>query len=210
MSTEVDVLDGLVESLLMKRRIMSVCGMTGPGLGLSVFLLALLHLQCSAQNNYTTLPNNVSVAVGKPAAFQCGVSPPRQLNFTLYGSHRNITLICPGDHTEYLAAQSIKGYCDNTGKELFAIWLISGTSRSDNHTRVVCESSGRPLVDGYLWVYEDGSYFATLIGCVIGGFFGILIVFGLSYTVLRRSERFQLCFRGKDREDDVTTMVTKD
>ncbi|CAB1334094.1 unnamed protein product [Coregonus sp. 'balchen'] len=142
---------------------MSVCGMTGPGLGLSVFLLALLHLlQCSAQNNYTTRPNNLTVAAGKPAAFQCGVSPPpRQLNFTLYGSHGNRTLICPGNHTDYLAAQ-------------------------------------------------DSSYFATLIGCVIGGFFGILIVIGLSYTVLRRSERFQRCFRGKDREDDVTTMVTKD
>ncbi|KAK6326565.1 hypothetical protein J4Q44_G00022100 [Coregonus suidteri] len=177
----------------MKRRIMSVCGMTGPGLGLSVFLLALLHLlQCSAQNNYTTRPNNLTVAAGKPAAFQCGVTPPpRQLNFTLYGSHGNRTLICPGNHTDYLAAQSIKGYCNNTGKELFAMWLISRTSHSDNNT-------------------QDSSYFATLIGCVIGGFFGILIVFGLSYTVLRRSERFQRCFRGKDREDDVTTMVTKD
>lgn len=40
----------------------------------------------------------------------------------------------------------------------------------------------------------NSSYFGVLIGCVIGGFFGILIVFGLIYVFLQRSETFRECF----------------
>lgn len=41
---------------------------------------------------------------------------------------------------------------------------------------------------------DNGSSYDILIGCVIGGFFGILLVFGLSYTMLQRSETLQKCF----------------
>ncbi|KAJ8005342.1 hypothetical protein DPEC_G00145630 [Dallia pectoralis] len=195
--------------MVVKKLMMSACELTGPGFGLSVALI--VFLQSTTAQNYATLPGNISVAVGKTATLQCGVvNSSGQLNFTLYGSRGNTTLLCPGGTTEYLAGQSIKGYCSNAGNEYLAIWLISVTSILDDNTRVVCKTPGQPEVDGYLMVYADVSNFGTLIGCVIGGFFGILIVFGLAYVVVRRSERLQRCFRGNDSEDDDTTMVTKD
>lgn len=41
---------------------------------------------------------------------------------------------------------------------------------------------------------DNGISHATLIGCTIGGFFGMLLVAGLSFTMLRRSETLQKCF----------------
>lgn len=50
---------------------------------------------------YHTRPVNITVAVGEPAVFTCGVpeaSP--NLTFILYGSHGNYSLTCPKGHVE--------------------------------------------------------------------------------------------------------------
>ncbi|XP_071326639.1 uncharacterized protein [Trachinotus anak] len=185
--------------------------------------LLLLTTPSSAQNtttasapnpaalSYRTRPADVTVAVGEPALFRCGVpeaSP--NLTFTFYGSHGNYSLTCPHGHVEDVS-QALYGSCDVENGESLAVWTLRGTSFSDNGTRVVCQQSKNPDTPAaVLHVYDNGTSYATLIGCVIGGFFGILLVFGLSYTMLLRSETLQKCFRGKETEDDMTTIVTKD
>lgn len=41
---------------------------------------------------------------------------------------------------------------------------------------------------------DNGTNFAILIGCVIGGFFGTLLVAGLAYLMLQNSESFKNFF----------------
>lgn len=50
---------------------------------------------------YSTRPTNVTVAVGEPAVFRCGVPETSPgLRFTLYGSHANYSLTCPNGKVE--------------------------------------------------------------------------------------------------------------
>lgn len=185
-----------------------------------LLLLALLQIttHSSAQNittasapGYLTRPADVTVAASEPAVFRCGVPEAfPNFTFTFYGSHRNYVLTCPSGHVEDIP-QALYGSCDVTNGESLAVWTLKGTSFSDNGTRVVCQQSKNPDAPAaVLHVYDNGVSQATLIGCVIGGFFGILLVFGLLYTMLQRSETLQRCFRGKEMQDDMTTIVTKE
>lgn len=189
--------------------------------GLLVILLAGLHLalQASALNTtvppdplkYSTVPLNQTVAKGKAAIFRCGVPPtaPR-LIFTIYTSQGNYTLTCPG-HTvmKDLPVKALTGSCFNTVSEQTAVWSFSGTSYSDNNTRVECNQLGGLALEAYLTVLDDKTRFAVIIGCSIGGFFGILLVLFLSFVFVKKSETLQKCFRGKESIDDLT-LVSKD
>ncbi|XP_008285120.1 uncharacterized protein LOC103360950 [Stegastes partitus] len=203
-----------------KRKVSHVC----------LLLLALLHIgtPSSAQNtttvststtsalnstalSYRTRPVDVEVAVGEPAEFRCGVpetSP--NLTFTFYGSHGNYSLTCPHGHVEDIP-EALYGSCYMKDGESLAVWTLRGTSFPDNGTSVICQQSKNPdAAAAVLHVYDNGASYSVLIGCVIGGFFGILLVFGLLYAVLYRSESFWKCFGGSETEDDMTTIVTKD
>ncbi|XP_065814015.1 uncharacterized protein [Labrus bergylta] len=160
---------------------------------------------------YRTRPADVRVALGEPAVFRCGVpvtSP--NLTFTLYSSHGNYSLTCPQGHMEDIP-QALYGSCEVKDRESLAVWTIKGTSFSDNGTRVECQQSNNPDKRvAVLRVYDNGTNYAILIGCVIGGFFGMLLVVVLVYITLQRSETFQECFRGNQAEGDTTTIVTKE
>ncbi|XP_035528705.1 uncharacterized protein LOC118336212 [Morone saxatilis] len=186
-------------------------------------LLALLQIATpsSAQDTntttsaaalrYLTRPVDVRVAVGEPAVFLCGVpiaSP--NLTFTFYRTQKNYSLTCPYGYAEDIP-QALYGSCEMKKGESLAVWTLKGTSFSDNGTRVVCQQSNNMETHAaILRVYDSGISHATLIGCTIGGFFGVVLVAGLSYTMLQRSETLQKCFRGKETEEDVVTIVTKD
>ncbi|XP_036930498.1 uncharacterized protein LOC119006172 [Acanthopagrus latus] len=161
--------------------------------------------------SYRTRPANLTVAVGEPAEFRCGVpkaSP--NITFTIYGVHGNYSLTCPYGHVEKIP-QALYGSCDMTEEESVAVWTLKGTSFSDNGASFICQQSNNlNATAATLHVYDDGTSYATLIGCVIGGFFGTLLVAGLSFLMLRRSETLQKCFWGRETEDDLNTMVTKE
>lgn len=189
--------------------------------GLLVIPLAVLYLalQASAQNTtlqpdppkYSTVPLNQTVAGGKPAIFRCGVPPiAPQLNFTIYTRQGNYTLTCPG-HTvmKDLPVKALTGSCFNTVSEQTAVWSFSGTSYSDNNTRVKCKQLGGLALEASLTVSDDKTRFATIIGCSIGGFFGILLVFFLSIVFIKKSPTLQKCFRGEESIDDLS-LVSKD
>lgn len=60
--------------------------------------------QNPAALSYSPRPADVTVTVGTPAVFLCGVpkaSP--NLTFTFYGSHRNYELICPYGHMKEIS-----------------------------------------------------------------------------------------------------------
>ncbi|XP_034731228.1 uncharacterized protein LOC117946875 [Etheostoma cragini] len=195
-----------------KKRVFHIC------------LLLLAELQITAPSSaqtasasnptalgYRTRPADVTGAVGKPAVFYCGVpkaSP--NLTFTFYGSDGNHSLTCPMGHVEDVN-QVLYGRCLMKTDESLAVWTLKGISFSDNGTRVVCQQSNNPDAPAaVLHVYDNSASFVTLIGCVLGGFFGLLLVFGLLYIALRRSETLQKWFKGKDTEDFMTTIVTKE
>ncbi|XP_030013210.1 uncharacterized protein LOC115435136 [Sphaeramia orbicularis] len=164
-----------------------------------------------ADLRYTTRPSDVVAAVGESVVFRCGVPKTSSgLSFTLYGSHRNYTLRCPGDHVEDIP-QALDGSCEIKGPELLAVWTLKGASFSDNRTRVMCHQSANPdAPSAHLVVYDDGSSYSVLIGCTIGGFFGVLLVFGLWFMALQRSETLRTCFGGKETEEDLSSIVTKE
>lgn len=180
-----------------------------------LLLLAVLHITmpalASGQLGYLTRPANVTAAVGDPAVFKCGVpdgSP--NVTFTFYGSHGNYSLLCPSGHIEDIP-QALYGSCAMKGGESLAVWTLKGTSLSDNGTRVVCQKAGNTdAPTAVLHVYDNGVSYATLVGCLIGAFFGTLLVAALFFVTLQRSESFRKCFRGEDVEDDLDTIVTKD
>ncbi|XP_074510882.1 uncharacterized protein LOC141779771 [Sebastes fasciatus] len=159
---------------------------------------------------YSTRPADVKVAVGQPAVFRCGVpAASPNFTFTLYGSHGNFILKCPFGHEENIP-QALYGSCGVKKGQSLGVWVLKGSSFSDNGTRVVCQQAKNPKAAvAFLRVYDNGLSFATLIGCVIGGFFGILLVFGLAYTMLQRSDALQRFFRGSV-SDDMTTIITKE
>ncbi|XP_037310322.2 uncharacterized protein LOC119197809 [Pungitius pungitius] len=161
--------------------------------------------------SYRTRPADVTVAVGDPAVFRCGVpeaSP--SFTFTFQGAHGNYTLACPSGHVEDIP-QALYGSCDMKNGESLAVWSLKGTSFSDNGARVLCQHPNNPnSAAAVLHVYDNGTRHAILIGCIIGGFFGTLLVFGLLYATLLRSETLQKCFRGGETAEDLTTIVSKE
>ncbi|XP_013879638.1 uncharacterized protein LOC106528899 [Austrofundulus limnaeus] len=154
--------------------------------------------------SYWTLPNDVTVSVGEPVAFQCGVPEGSQnLTFTYYSSHRNYILTCPDGKVEDIP-QALYGSCEVKKGELLAIWTLKGTSLSDNEAKVVCQQPDDPNVNSaVLHVYDNGASNVVLIGSLIGGFFGVLLVFSLLLLLLQRSERVQNCFGVDDTGDDL-------
>nr|XP_020452862.1 uncharacterized protein LOC109958505 [Monopterus albus] len=163
--------------------------------------------------NYTTWPANVTVAVGQPAVFRCGVpSASPNLTFTFYRSQHIYNLTCPYGQVE--AVPQALGSCDMKNGESLAVWTLWGTSLSDDGAQVVCQQrSGPDAPAAFLHVYSIGNVgtsYTTLIGCTIGGFFGTLLVFGVLFLMLWKSETFQRCYRGKEAEEDMNTMVTKE
>lgn len=191
--------------------LLALLQITTPSSALNTTTTTTTSAPNAAALGYRTRPADVTAAVGEPAVFRCGVpkaSP--NLTFTFYGSHGNYSLTCPSGHMEDIP-QALYGSCEIKKGELLAVWTLKGTSFSDNGTRVMCQQSKNPDAPAaVLHVYDNGVSYATLVGCTIGGFFGILLVFGLSYTMLRRSETLQKCFRGKQTDDDMATIVTKD
>ncbi|XP_035506531.1 uncharacterized protein LOC118319693 isoform X1 [Scophthalmus maximus] len=159
---------------------------------------------------YSTRPADVTVALGEPAVFSCGVPDASPgLSFTFYGSHGSYTLTCPGGHLEDVP-QALYGGCDMKNGESLAVWTLRGASVSDNGTRVVCQQSNTPdTLVAVLHVYDNGASYAVLIGCAIGAFFGILLVCALSYTMLWRPERCRKCLGAGETEDDMVTIVAK-
>lgn len=211
----------------------------------------------AAPLSYLTWPENVSVAVGEPAVFRCGVAESSpNVTFRFYGSHGNYSITCPygqvedipqvscltllkglmrfvafksGFFTFCFSSQALYGTCKVKNGELVASWTLKGTSLSDNGTKVTCQGSeGTEAPAAILHVYgkdsvtfqnrvfqilgigedlkkkqknktpintlhwlshlDNGTNFSILIGCVIGGFFGTLLVAGLAYLMLQNSE----------------------
>ncbi|XP_064161573.1 uncharacterized protein LOC135237927 isoform X2 [Anguilla rostrata] len=171
--------------------------------------VTLWHIPVSTALSYTVVPRNVSQDVGKAATFLCGVSPETaatRVDFTIYRRHGNYSVLCPGEPLS-LPSQGLNGYCEVKGEELRAVWSVAYNSRKDNGTYVACRPTGLSPAFAYLTVKENSSYFAALIGCVIGGFVGILAVFGLVYLGMRRSERFRKCLKGQTSQDDLSTIT---
>ncbi|XP_028281450.1 uncharacterized protein LOC114448601 [Parambassis ranga] len=197
----------------MKRNVSHIC----------LLLLAVVQISTpsSAQNttttvnpaalSYRTQPAGVRVAVGEPAVFRCGVPAAfPNLTFTYYGSHGTYILKCPHGYVEDVP-QALYGSCDVKNGESLSVWTLRKPSLSDNGTRVICQQLKNPLaLAAVLHVYDNSTSYSTLIGCTIGGFFGILLVFGLLYIILLRSQRLQKCFGGSETEDDMTEIVSKD
>ncbi|KAM9805820.1 uncharacterized protein ACBT44_013456 [Syngnathus typhle] len=187
---------------------------------MNLLLLMLIQiLQPSSAQNASTVsaaeilipPEDVSAFVGDPAVFTCAVpetSPA--VTFNLSGGHGNYSLTCPGGRVEDIP-QALYGSCLIKNGQSLAVWTFKGTSNSDNNTRVVCQlpnDSGRSTAT--LRIYDNGSHLAILIGCAIGAFFGIILVFALLYVFLQRSEGFRKCCRGKEDEDDMLSIIAKD
>ncbi|XP_047453604.1 uncharacterized protein LOC125015729 [Mugil cephalus] len=163
----------------------------------------------SAPLPYRTRPTDVVVTVGEPAVFRCGVPEASPgLRFTFYGSHGNYSLSCPGDNDVEDIPQALYGSCKRENGESLAVWTLKGTSLPDNSTRVVCQQPNNPYApSAVLLVYDNGTSYALIVGCTIGGFFGILLVFGLLFLMLRESRTLQNCFRVEEVEEDKTTIV---
>ncbi|XP_076869050.1 uncharacterized protein LOC143519476 [Brachyhypopomus gauderio] len=172
-----------------------------------LLVLVLQFLWPSMAVNFTVVPQNVTVALGKSASFQCGISSPKEVsfNFTVCRPEANYTLTCPGRSINFQTL-SLSGYCQVNNTEALATWDLSTVGSDSNGIHIVCHTNG--LTDKHAYLFIDGSskYYAMLFGCVMGGFFGILIVFAVTYITLKKSEKFQTCFKGKE-EDDIPTVA---
>ncbi|KAG1943855.1 FXYD domain-containing ion transport regulator [Pimephales promelas] len=186
--------------------------------------LLILVLQFATLTNglkSIVLPQNVTSETGKTVTFECGYSDlnSEKIRFYIMGSKVNDSVSCPGDETKYLPAQlsvtpppgsysphserasntvsgSMKAYCFTKSGGQVAAWEVAGTSEDDNNTVFLCRVKGADDTIGHLYVYENDSYYAKLIGYVIGGFLAALITIIAAYVLLKRSERAQQCFRG--------------
>lgn len=158
--------------------------------------------------SYLTLPSDLTVELGDPAQFRCGVPKTSEgLTFTFYGKS-NHTLTCPSGHIQDVP-QALEGLCIVHLDELLAVWVLKGTSIPDDGSRVLCQRRGHPDAPAaHLRVHDNGSGTGLLIGLGVGGFFGVITVCGLFYLMLTKSERLRICFGGKNNEpEDLTDIV---
>ncbi|XP_077070149.1 uncharacterized protein LOC143722632 [Siphateles boraxobius] len=178
--------------------------------------LLILVLQFASLTNglaSIVLPQNVTSETGKTVTSECGYFDlnSEKIRFYIMGSKVNDSVTCPGDSTKYLPAQSMKAYCytkSNGGH--VAAWEVAGTSEDDNGTVFLCRVRGADDKIGNLYVYANDSYYAKLIGYVIGGFLSALITIVVAYILLKRSEKAQRCFRSVGGiQDDVQPSQTK-
>lgn len=172
-------------------------------------VLILPHIPASLALSYTSTPHNVSQMSGKAASFLCGISPETATTtvlFTIHHCRGNQSVQCPGE-PNYLPSLGLNGYCEVEGQELRAVWSMAYISQRDDATYVVCQPTGLRATYAYLSVKGNNSYFYALIGCAAGGFLGILLIFGLAYLGLKRSERCRQCFNGYTSEDDTSAII---
>ncbi|KAF4102812.1 hypothetical protein G5714_015695 [Onychostoma macrolepis] len=161
---------------------------------------------------YFIHPQNLTSETGKTVTFECGVGELNggKIQFYIMGSKVNDSVSCPGGKTKYLPAQSMKAYCYTKSNGDVAAWEVAGTSEDDNGTIFLCKVSGADETIGHLYVYENDSYYAKLIGYVIGGFLAALITIVVVYVLLKRSEKVQHCFRSVGGiQDDVQSPQSK-
>ncbi|GAA6083815.1 uncharacterized protein LOC123743145, partial [Tachysurus ichikawai] len=153
--------------------------------------------------NYTNTPVNTTASMGKSATFTCTVIPTGMaINFTATLPQSSYVQQCPGKNIKY-PSMGLNGNCEITSTQVTATWQMSNIGPDVNNTAFTCVGTGLPPVTGYLWITGASSYYLMLFGCVMGGFFGILIVFILAYVSLKKSEKLQECFKGKDEDEDV-------
>ncbi|XP_052434032.1 uncharacterized protein LOC127974645 [Carassius gibelio] len=156
--------------------------------------------------NHFIVPQNLTSETGKTVTFECGVIGLNgaKIRFYIMGPKVNDSVSCPGDKTKYLPAQSMKAYCKSKSTGEVAAWEVAGTSMDDNSTIFLCKVDTLDDKIGHLYVYENDSYYAKLIGYVIGGFLAALITIIVAYVLLKRSEKVQHCFRSVGGiQDDV-------
>ncbi|KAK7158211.1 hypothetical protein R3I93_009420 [Phoxinus phoxinus] len=177
--------------------------------------LLILVLQLASLTNGLTsivLPQNVTSETGKTVIFECGYKDlnSEHIRFYIMGSKVNDSVSCPGDSPKYLPAQSMKASCYAKSGGDVAVWEVAGTSEDDNGTVFLCRVKGGADQIGNLYVYANDSYYAKLIGYVIGGFLSALITIVVAYILLKRSEKAQRCFRSVGGiQDDVQSTQTK-
>ncbi|KAK3541373.1 hypothetical protein QTP86_023073 [Hemibagrus guttatus] len=169
--------------------------------------------------------------MGKSATFTCTVTPKNMsLNFTARLPTTSYVLQCPGKPVKFPSMvrdftllhqiklinlqqipecrnsaqkNGLYGNCESNDVQVTGTWQMSNIGNDVNGTAFTCIGSDLSPVTGYLWITGASAYYLMLFGCVMGGFFGILIVFGVTYISLKRSEKLQECFKGKDEEEDV-------
>ncbi|KAF7692061.1 hypothetical protein HF521_011028 [Silurus meridionalis] len=152
--------------------------------------------------NYSMVPVNTTVYMGKSTTFTCSIVPGNgMLNFTARLPLNSYTLQCPGKNLNF-PSMSLYGSCDNKPNQNTASWQMSNIGSDVNGSAFICSGDGLDVQVGYLWITGASKYYLMLFGCVMGGFFGILIIFGVTYVSLKRSERLQECFKGKPEEED--------
>ncbi|KAK2903541.1 hypothetical protein Q8A67_008254 [Cirrhinus molitorella] len=180
-----------------------------------VMWLLILVLQFASLTkglNHFLVPQNLTSETGKTVTFECGVSglSGEKIRFYIMGPKVNDSVSCPGDKTKYLPAQSMKAYCYTKSSGDVAAWEVAGTSEDDNGTIFLCKVTGGDDKVGHLYVYENDSYYAKLIGYVIGGFLAALITIVVAYVLLKRSEKVQHCFRSVGGiQEDVQSAQSK-
>ncbi|TRY82733.1 hypothetical protein DNTS_005490 [Danionella cerebrum] len=162
--------------------------------------LVIIVLHCASFTKGLTpivLPQTMTTETGKTITFQCGFTDLNtdKIHFYIMGSKVNDSVNCPGDEAKYLPKQSMKAYCSPKGNGQIASWELGGTSEDDNNTMFLCRVNHYNDTVGYLYVYANDSYYAKLIGYVIGGFLAALITVIVAYILLKRSEKAQRCFR---------------
>lgn len=179
-------------------------------------LLLLLQLPVpSTAQTFGSLLQNITVRVGQPAVFYCDYPMSSYITFSFSGAIGNYTLNCSSSGTNNgLTSPTVRpplsGACQpaSPGRNQ-AVWTMGVTTNSDDWSRLTCSSPGLPPVRAVLRV-QDKSSVATMLACVLGGFFGVLVLIVLAYLAVKRSPRLQRIFRGDDADKDDISIVTKD
>ncbi|KAG9283689.1 hypothetical protein AMEX_G2487 [Astyanax mexicanus] len=178
-------------------------------LHLSWLLILVLEVVPSSAGNYTIIPQNVTISTGNLGTFRCGVTQMPPINFTAQRPDRNYTLTCPGPALNF-PILALSGHCTGTAPDIIATWNMANVASNVNGTVFRCQAVGLSDKYAYLWITGSSKYYAMLFGCVMGGFFGILIIFAVSYVSLKRSERLQNCFKGQDEDGVMPTETSRE
>ncbi|TSK20090.1 hypothetical protein Baya_1638 [Bagarius yarrelli] len=151
---------------------------------------------------YTNTPVNTTVNMGKSATFTCTVTPNNMtINFTARLPYNKYELRCPGQSIKF-PSMGLYGNCEVTPTQVTGTWQMLNIGNEVNNSAFICTGTGLPEHVGFLWIAGASKYYLMLFGCVMGGFFGILIIFVVTYVSLKKSEKLQECFKGKGEDDE--------
>ncbi|XP_043936393.1 uncharacterized protein LOC122809170 [Protopterus annectens] len=168
--------------------------------GLCFVMLIKLSSGDSAMVDYVFRPQNVTSQPGQDVVFKCAINSTTNfqnsnisIRFDIAGYDINYRSVCPSrsEPDLNLPLARAKITCTPREKSIVATLVITNTQNVDNLAMITCTPLGSSLPNSTAFlIIQSNTGSSTgvkfLLACVLGGFFGVILVFVVLALLYRK------------------------